>query len=78
MAMPTGKQKVEVLNFIVVGGGPFPIDMLRYDSCWPLTQADANVLTWASSERRHISMQTVSPGGPTEARWESFGWKVEL
>lgn len=65
-------------DFTVAGSGKFPIDMLRYDECWPVDaaaasriQADIN-----TGERTPIQLRTNKRGGPTAARWDSFGWKV--
>jgi len=58
----------------------FPIDMLRYDSCRPLSESDASAI-----ER---TFTPHSDGGPirlialgvrprlTPARWLSYGWRV--
>lgn len=68
-------------EFTVVGNGPFPLDMLRYDSCWPKTQADVQVVYYSHHEGRHtLDRRAVTLSGgqrPTEARWASFGYKVE-
>lgn len=74
-------------TFVVEGVFPFPIDMLRYDQCFPVTGNDAaeieasiNRERDAEGKRRKFSVKltTVSHAGlyPTTARWESFGWKV--
>ncbi|MBI2405420.1 hypothetical protein HYV22_04595 [Candidatus Gottesmanbacteria bacterium] len=58
----------------------FPLDMLRYDYCWPATSDD--VLKIASPSigcviglRRSVAYKT---DFPTSGRWESFGWTVVL
>ena len=63
------------------GRGPFPLDMLRYDCCWPATGDDSakmaecaygqppqeiTVKCYAADRRRDF----------TPARWESFGWRL--
>jgi len=37
----TRKKKSPLVEFTVVGNGPFPIDMLRRDSCFPHDEEDA-------------------------------------
>ncbi len=76
----------EVIHIITLEQktGEFPLDMLRYDGCWPESEKDAGLIR-----------DTMEPGGtkitplmvkvrarksihwePTAARWESFGWRV--
>lgn len=63
------------------GVQPFPLDMLRYDACWPTSQEDTVRLR---SSRHGVELAvrdglrgvTVSTWRKefTEARWNSFGW----
>ena len=62
-------------EYSVRGDGQFPIDMLRYDSCWPATQDDVANITYLANAKDHI-IKLRSYREPTEARWESFRWKV--
>ncbi len=69
-------------TFTVRGKGEFPIDMLRYDSCWPMTAMDAAVIT-ESFDALHrekggyeVTLTTTAPFRPTNGRWESFMFKV--
>lgn len=70
-------------RFTVQGRGQFPLDMLRYDRCWPRGETDANVAQ-SSSERavgeaRLVELTATdrpSYWTPTEGRWRSFGWVV--
>ncbi len=66
-----------VHRFTVEGSGSFPLDMLRYDGCYP---RDSNAVShMISKEPRQIDLTTVMPGKdwqPTSARWSSFGWSV--
>jgi len=58
---------------------PLPVDMLRYDSCWPASGEDANKLSDAVQIRREvhpISVTLCSHSKPTIARWASFLWSV--
>ncbi len=58
------------------GRGDFPLDMLRYDACWPSTQDDVSIID-AVREVRRVSVTTygVTAADPfTDARWASFGW----
>lgn len=67
-------------TFNVTGPGPFPLDMLRYDSCWPATEArDSHAIGTTFTARREKGNFTIHLTGirePTVGRWESFGWKV--
>lgn len=66
--------------FTVAGWGEFPIDMLRYDSCWPHRESEDSVAIGASHfPRASTVMRQVTLIGikaPTEGRWKSFGWSV--
>lgn len=75
--------KIWSIRFTVRGIGKFPIDMLRYDSCYPATGEDTQ---WIESERaagngsRELMLEHRSHGSrtwtPTFGRWQSFGWVV--
>ncbi len=75
-----------VKQFTVEGMGTFPIDMLRYDRCWPRTGADAAMVqeehrTAGGRATRHVDIVThVRPGQswPTIDRWRSYGWLVTM
>jgi hypothetical protein len=66
------------MEFTVTGRFPFPIDMLRYDRCYPATEKDSSLMVGALSGSREITLRLVTdrPAGPTEARWNSFMWHV--
>lgn len=75
--MPTPK----TVTFTVTGRGRFPLDMLRYDACWPVTGDDASKLDssdYDPADRlpRRVTLRTAS-GQPECARWSSFGWSVD-
>ena len=71
-------------RFIVKGTGSFPIDMLRYDQCFPDDQESAAKI---ANSVYHSRMATqdgeiclaawrLIGWEPTKKRWESFLWKV--
>jgi hypothetical protein len=64
--------------FIVQGVLPFPIDMLRYDACYPASEADSSIinrsLTHDTRGKITVEVRTRSP--LTVGRWKSFGWQV--
>lgn len=65
------------ISFTVEGRGHFPIDMLRYDVCWPATGSDSMDIEGSSrpSNLQHrIDMRGLKD--PTVARWRSYGWDV--
>ena len=77
-------------TFEVGGVSAFPIDMLRYDECFPSdNDAIGNIqLSFESEIRRTkmrngthfkvrlVSLHMNSAWQPTEERWRSFGWFV--
>lgn len=68
-------------RFRVTGTGPFPVDMLRYDCCWPADQ-DSAVYIAASipnglPEGFKHSITLTGCQRPTIARWHSFGWQIK-
>jgi hypothetical protein len=73
--------KYYAYTFTVSGGGRFPVDMLRYDSCAPLRQTDVTAAFVNKDERRSVDLIGFRSVGtrlePTVGRWESFGWQVQ-
>lgn len=67
------RNEFELRHFTVTGSGQFPMDMLRYDNCWPYTSEDAVNMT--EHGRRSIHLVTRYRGAPTAGRWASFAWK---
>jgi hypothetical protein len=66
-------------RFKVTGTGHFPIDMLRYDSCFPANPHDVPEIA-DCGERRTVELKRWVYGKdvlPTAARWASFSWTVE-
>ena len=73
-------------EFIVVGIGQFPFDMLRYDSCWPADQESAICLScsdedhpdfFKAREVRLMRYVSEKKEPPARARWASFGWRIK-
>ncbi len=61
----------------------FPLDMLRYDCCWPTGQSDVDllhILTGPREDRRDlpkiVTVSLSSHRDPTVERWESFNWRI--
>ena len=68
------------IRFYARGKGNFPLDMLRYDKCYPLKEGEAKGLGNWVPETRAIRLET-SGTHITRGRWKSFGWlitKVEV
>lgn len=74
-------------SYVVRGNSGFPLDMLRYDSSYPVTEGDSLLVKKSLlGERdgdapvvysvvvRHIG--TDKAWRPTFERWQSFGWTV--
>jgi len=60
---------------------PFPIDMLRYDECFPATERDAAKIYHSINSDHDGSSITVAcycgrGWRPTSRRWESFSWQI--
>lgn len=70
------------VSFTVEGSGQFPVDMLRYDGCYPATERE-DVLAIAAhtyGEKRRVVLIVRPLKGDkfvnlTPARWASFGWR---
>ena len=68
----------------VEGLAPFPVDMLRYDACYPATEADSGRIERlgepGNTDRVRVTVAKSAGTAHaflwTPARWESFGWKV--
>lgn len=71
-------------TYTVSGSSPFPLDMLRFDGSYPLSQADvaeiaASICHDDPDKRRVINLVSTHDTNwlPTQARWRTFGWRVE-
>lgn len=71
------------------GTATFPVDMLRYDRCYPLREIDAGLILENITDPHHrkeedkIYIVKYSEKAELKslfnyARWDSFGWKVEI
>jgi hypothetical protein len=65
-------------TFAVDGSGAFPLDMLRYDGCYPKTGDDAGKLETDYRDRRSLTLCHYGDRywTPTAGRWSSFCWSV--
>jgi hypothetical protein len=73
------KERVAWVHSTVVGVGPFPIDMLRYDRAYPVGQDSTNAIIQSMGRYGRTGAQRVTVASPnplTSGRWETFGWKV--
>lgn len=70
------------IKFTVIGHGRFPIDMLRYDCCFPYQEVDAQEIARhenGDSEQYPVAIMRYADDKkwrPTEGRWKSMGWNV--
>lgn len=60
---------------------PFPLDMLRYDACYPMLSAEIELLDnpRPNKKQRFVTLAHNAPRKgwkPTHKRWASFGWEV--
>lgn len=66
----------------VQGTGNFPIDMLRYDSCFPASETESHKITASFQEhgphkiRLARYRQSDMRAEPHYERWKSFCWEV--
>jgi hypothetical protein len=69
-------------KFTVRGSGRFPVDMLRYDRCFPTsTEAVMHIAHQLRDgegveQYRSVELATDWTSTPTVSRWRSFGWEV--
>ncbi len=68
----------KVIQFFVMGRGPFPLDMLRYERCWPTDQASVEIIRNSpnTDDLLQVSLSMIGDHQPTPARWNSYGWTV--
>jgi hypothetical protein len=81
-------EKLREYELVVEGKIPFPMDMLRYDACFPASESDSYMID--ASINRYVSQKNVNgrysvrlksrrlnrAWAPTGARWASFSWTV--
>jgi hypothetical protein len=67
---------MKLYEFTVEGAGEFPLDMLRYDQCYPYSAVDSALMHREHSERRRIVLQSCSRRMPSRERWQSFTWTI--
>lgn len=71
------------IKFTVEGRSEFPLDMLRYDRCFPRTGVDVEMMErppeMLNSPRR-VTLVALARDSkwwePTQGRWQSFNWSV--
>jgi hypothetical protein len=72
-------------RFTVAGTYPFPLDMLRYDACYPAHEPETAVMADTMNEHYRgdspveitlVHLSTNKHWKPTAARWLSFQWHV--
>ena len=69
--------------FTVEGDGPFPVDMLRQDQCWPARRRDTLAITMSGDHatptpHRQVVLATSNHKAPSLKLWRSKGWRVIL
>lgn len=66
-----------IKQYKVRGSGSFPIDMLRYDCSFPVSEFDSGQIE-KSGERTVCLASSVTHAGifHSKLRWASFGWQV--
>ena len=80
--------KLRITEYQVVGDGPFPVDMLRYDASYPNGTEDALAILAEAGfgmrplqkEARRVTLRhrdVYAGWEPSVGRWSSFGWSVD-
>jgi len=70
-------------SFVVEGRGEFPVDMLRYDQCYPADESQARqLLRLREQPTEMVTVMLIHRSDtkywkPTEGRWQSFLWRVK-
>ncbi len=67
---------MKLTRFVVDGKGPFPLDMLRRDRCFPATEGDSSAIAATIISRRITLYSVQRSWNLTKDRWASFGWRV--
>jgi hypothetical protein len=70
-------------TFVVTGRNAFPVDMLRYDHCWPESGRDSALIEASQvegPEPRTVRLRGWSSDFPVtpSKRWASYGWTPEV
>lgn len=73
-----------VFEFKVTGRSNFPLDMLRYDACYPGSQESVAEIQASFDPRERMAREQrgfevtlrSQISEPTAARWNSFQWRV--
>jgi len=63
-----------MFEYEVEGKGRFPLDMLRYDQCWPADPSSVGLID--NDVRKHRVVKLRGLKMPTTPRWVSFLWSV--
>lgn len=78
-------RKAQAQKYLVVRGHlSFPVDMLRYDMCYPDSEEDSLAILRTIIDRQNMTWVVLrqdasvsrSLSSVTAARWQSFGWDV--
>lgn len=76
--------KLAPFKISVSGSGEFPIDMLRFDGCFPLSEGDSNLIS-SSLRAGYVNVKTkvvlLKPNGykhwsPSYSKWKSAGREI--
>lgn len=64
--------------FKVQGKGAFPIDMLRYDYCYPHSEEDSRKVFLKGIRTIELVRRIDREGTvPAAGHWLSYGWKIQ-
>ena len=67
-------------RFKVAGANDFPLDMLRFDRCYPESERATHTMTYPLDEQRTVELCQTHDAAEaphiTKDRWASYGWPV--
>ena len=67
------------VTFTVAGTGPFPLDMLRHDCCYPADKTDSDEIEYSfdlDAIGTKLRVTLISHASPTVERWNDSGWSI--
>jgi hypothetical protein len=85
-SLQTSSRKIKWIHYAEVRGPlSFPVDMLRYDNCIPMSFEIEEVAGWRINHKlkegwdKLVVVKGWDQKNPnwTDARWRSFGWSLE-
>jgi hypothetical protein len=81
--MTMAKKELTREYAVAIGSGRFPVDMLRYDACFPAEERESFQIETPCGLEGYTRPRAIilarykeQPGSWTPERWMSFGWSI--